>query len=94
MRGRPHTRPVDAFETLWSRVEDPKEQMELAVLYLVILRDLEGVVAERDRLVELVGTRHGWDPVRTRRRLARLVELGIVVEERSLDDRPIYRLPD
>lgn len=85
---------MDAFETLWTRVADPKEQMELAVLYLVVLRDLEGVVADRARLVELLGDRHGWDPARTRRRLERLVELGIVVEERSLDDRPIYRLPD
>lgn len=85
---------MDPFETLWNRIDDPREQMQLAVLYLVVVRDLDGVVADRDRLVELLGDRHGWDPSRTEQRLARLVELGLVVEERSLSGRPVYRLPD
>lgn len=84
---------VDAFETLWTRVDDPRRQMQLAVLYLVVARDLDGIVTDRDRLVERMAHRHGWSPERTRDRLSGLVELGLLVREQGLAGIEILRLP-
>lgn len=77
-------RDVNPFETLWEAVRDPREQMQLAVLYLTLQRDLRGVVLDRDGLAALMARRHRWSHDRTVRRLERLVDLGLVVKERGL----------
>lgn len=75
---------MNPFETLWEAVRDPREQMQLAVLYLTLQRDLRGVVLDRDGLAALMARRHRWSHDRTVRRLERLVDLGLVVKERGL----------
>lgn len=75
---------MNPFETLWEAVRDPREQMQLAVLYLTLQRDLRGVVLDRGGLAALMARRHRWSHDRTVRRLERLVDLGLVVKERGL----------
>lgn len=74
------------FETLWNHVTDPKEQMEMAVLYLVIDRDLDGTPPGPDALAELMATRHGWPRARTLDRLATLESLGLLDAEGNGQD--------
>lgn len=83
---------MDPFQRLWEAVRDPREQMQLAVLYLVIERDLGGIVPDVRELIELMETRHRWPCHRTTERLDGLVDVGLAAREASLAGRPIYRL--
>lgn len=85
---------MDPFQRLWDRVRDPRIQMDLAVLYLVVSRDLGGVVLDASELVELMAKRHRWQRGRTRDRLDRLVDCGLVACERGLTGDRVYRLVD
>lgn len=86
---------MDAFERLWQDVDDPRRQMDLAVLYLTIRRDLDGVVLDVDRLVQAMARQHRWTRTKTRRLLDELLDLGLVTCEEQLDGgASIYRLSD
>lgn len=71
-------RAQQPFARIWETVPDPREQMQLAVLYLVIRRDLDGHARDRDRLADVMERHHGWPADRTRGRADRLKELGLL----------------
>lgn len=76
------TTPTDRTQRPFARIQetvpDPREQMQLAVLYLVIRRDLDGHARDRDRLADVMERHHGWPADRTRRRADRLDALGLL----------------
>lgn len=66
------------FARIQETVPDPRDQMQLAVLYLVIRRDLDGHAPDRDRLTDVMERHHGWPADRTRRRADGLEALGLL----------------
>ncbi len=75
---------------LWSTlgdVEDPEERQDLVLLAVTIQIRYAGRAARERSLVEFMAVRYAWSSSRTRRRLERLVDLGVLRCSRDLADR-------
>lgn len=75
---------------LWSllaSVEDPDLREDLALLAVSIQVRFTSLAVREASIVEFMSARFGWSGSRTRRRLDRLVALGVLRCTRDLADR-------
>jgi len=74
---------------LWAvllEVEEPEEREELALVATAMQIHFAGRIARERALVEFMAIRFQWPASRTRRRLQRLVDLGVLRCSRDLAD--------
>lgn len=77
---------VKGLWTVLGEVEDPQEREDLALLATAIQVHFASRVARERALVEFMAIRFRWPSTRTRRRLERLVDLGVLRCSRDLAD--------
>ena len=89
-RGRTHhRRPMTGLKGLWTilgGVLDPAEREDLALVATAIQVHFANRAARERAVVEFMAIRFGWPASRSRRRLASLVDLGILRCSRDLAD--------
>ena len=72
--------------TILGGVEDPEEREELALVATAIQVHFANRAARERSIVEFMAIRFGWAAARSRRRLASLVDLGVLRCSRDLAD--------
>jgi len=84
-----HLSSVTRLKGLWTilgEVENPAEREDLALVATAIQVHFANRPAREQAVVEFMGVRFGWPGSRTRRRLASLVDLGVLRCSRDLAD--------
>lgn len=77
---------VKGLWTILSQVENPEQRDELALLATAIQVHFTVHAAREAAIVEFMALRFRWPATRTRRRLAALVDLGVLRCTRDLGD--------